>query len=87
MIQMKLNMNVCCVQCYDGVANMKRVASIFKEIKPRSFYLHCHGHSFNLQATDVIKKIPTMLNALDHTLEICKLTNFSPRRDADSKKN
>jgi len=53
-----------------------------QEIEPRSFYLDCHGHSLNLAVADVIKKIPTMSNALDHTLEISKLIKYSPRRDA-----
>jgi len=79
---MKLSMIMCCAQCYDGAANTKRVAAMVKEIEPCSLYLHCHGHSLNLAVVDVIKKIPTMLNALDHTLEICKLIKFSPRRDA-----
>ena len=81
-IRMNLSMNMCRAQCYDGAANMKRVATMVKEIEPRSLYLHCHGHSLNLAVADVIKKIPTMSNALDHTLEICKLIKFSPRRDA-----
>ena len=81
-IRMKLSMTMCCAQCYDGAANMKRVAAMVKEIEQRSLYLHCHGHSLNLAVADVIKKIPTMSNALDHTLEICKLIKFSPRRDA-----
>jgi len=81
-IQMKLSMTMCYAQCYDGTANMKRVAAMVKEIEPRSLYLHCHGHSLNLAVADVIKKIPTMSNALDHTLEICKLIKFSPIRNA-----
>ena len=71
---MNLSMNMCRAQCYDGAANMKRVATMVKEIEPRSLY---HGHSLNLAVADVIKKIPTMSNALDHTLEICKLIKFS----------
>ena len=81
-IRMKLSMTMCRAQCYDGTANMKRVAAMVKEIEPRSLYLHCHGHSLNLAVADVIKKIPTMSNALDYTLEVCKLIKFSPRRDA-----
>lgn len=30
-IRMKLSMTMCCAQCYDGIANMKRVAVMVKE--------------------------------------------------------
>jgi len=78
-----MKMNMCCAQCYDGAANMKRVA---KEIEPHS-YIYCHDHS---AVADVVKKIPTILNALDHILEICKLIKFLLEEMpyfADSKKN
>ena len=80
-LHMKLDMAMCRAQCYDGAANMKKVAETIKSIEHRALYLHCYGHSLNLAVVDTIKNISTMSNVLDHAQEICKLIKFSPRRD------
>ena len=81
-LRMKLNLSMCRGQCYDGAANMKRVAREIKAIEPTALYLHCYGHSLNLAAADTLKEVKPMADTLDHALEICKLLKFSPRRDA-----
>ena len=81
-LRMNLNLSMCRGQCYDGAANMKKVAAEIKSIEPRALYLHCYGHSLNLAVADTLKEIRPMADTLDHCLEICNLLKFSPRRDA-----
>ena len=40
-LRMNLNLSMCRGQCYDGAANMKKVAAEIKSIEPRALYLHC----------------------------------------------
>ena len=44
-LQMNLNLSVCRGQCYDGAANMKKVAKRIQEIQPKALYLHCFEHT------------------------------------------
>ena len=81
-LRMNLNLSMCCGQCYDGTANMKKVTREIKAIEPTVFYLHCYGHSLNLATADTLKQVRPMADTLDHVLEVCKLLRFSPRRDA-----
>ena len=81
-LRMNLNLSMCCGQCYDGAANMKKVAREIKAIEPTVFYLHCYGHSLNLATADTLKQVRPMADTLDHVLEVCKLLKFSPRRCA-----
>lgn len=81
-LRMNLNLSMCRGQCYDGAANMKKVAKTIKEIQPKALYLHCFGHSLNLAVSDTLKQVTPLSSTLDHSLEICKLVKFSPRRDA-----
>lgn len=37
---MKLDMAMCCAQCYDDAANMKKIVEKNKSIQHRSLYLH-----------------------------------------------
>ena len=62
--------------CRSGVATQ-----LLKE-EPRALFTDCYGHSLNLACSDAIKKTALMRNALDVVLEITKLINNSPRRDA-----
>ena len=80
-LRMALKLSMCQAQCYDGAANMKKVAQEIKEIEPRALYLHCYGHSLNLAVADTLKQVKPLSSALDHCLEICKLVKFSPRRE------
>ncbi len=65
---------------------MKKTAEEIKAIEPKALYLHCCGHSLNLAVSDTVKEVKPMSDALDHSLKICKLIKFSPRRDALFKK-
>ena len=47
---------MCRGQCYDGAANMKKVACEIKVIEPTALYLHCFGHSPNLAAADTLRR-------------------------------
>lgn len=73
-------------QCYDGASTMSGAKSgvakrILDEV-PTAFYTHCYGHALNLAASDTIKKLRMLKNAMDTTHEITKLIKFSPKRDA-----
>lgn len=57
------------------------VAKRISDIEPRALYTHCYGHSLNLAASDTIKKVKIMQDALDVTHEITKLIKISPRRE------
>ena len=41
-----------------------------------------HGHALNLVASDTIKGVTVLKNAMDTTHELSKLIKFSPKRDA-----
>ena len=81
-LRMNLSMSMCRAQCFDGASNMKKAAKAIQAIEPRALYLHCFGHSLNLAVADTLKEIKCMSDVLDHSLEICKLLKYSPRRDA-----
>ena len=81
-LHLNLSISMCRAQCYDGASNLKKVAKEIQTIEPRALYLHCHGHSLNLAVSDTLKSIKCLSGALDHSLEICKLLKYSPRRDA-----
>ena len=81
-LRMNLNMSMCRAQCYDGASNMKKAAKEIKAIEPHALYLHCYGHSLNLAVGDTLKSVKVMSDVIDHSLEICKLLKYSPRRDA-----
>ena len=57
------------------------VAKRISDIEPRALYTHCYGHSCNLAASDVMRNIKIMQDALDTTHEITKLIKNSPRRE------
>lgn len=81
-LRMNLNLSMCRRQCYDGAANMKKVAKTIQEIQPKALYLHCFGHSLNLAVSDTLRQVTPLSSTLDHCLEICKLIKFSSRHDA-----
>ena len=80
-LRMNLSISMCRA-CYDGASNMKKVAKEIQSIEPRTLYLHCYGHSLNLAVSNTLKNIKCLSDTLDHSLEICKLWKYSPRRDA-----
>jgi len=80
--RLTLSLSMCRAQCYDGAANMKKVASEIKSTEPHALYLHCYGHSLNLAVSDTFKNVKCLCDAMDMALEICKLLKYSPRRDA-----
>ena len=57
------------------------VAKRISDIEPRALYTHCYGHSLNLAASDVMRNIKIMRDALDTTHEIIKLIKNSPHRE------
>lgn len=56
-------------QCYDGASAMSGaksgVAKQILEKEPRAHYTHCYGHALNLAASDTIKGVSTLKNAMD----------------------
>ena len=53
--RLTLSLSMCRAQCFNGAANMKKVASEIKSTEPRALYLHCYGHSLNLAVSDTFK--------------------------------
>ena len=48
-------------QCYDGTSNMAEikngVATQIQKVESRAIFTHCYGHSLNLAAGDMVKKV------------------------------
>ena len=67
-------------QCYDGASVMKGsksgISTRILQKEPRAIYTHCYGHSINLAASDAIKSVKLLKDALDITHEITKLINI-----------
>ena len=86
MVALNLDIHRLRGQCYDGASTMSGaksgVAKQILEEEPRAFYTHCYGHALNLAASDTIKGVSVLKNAMDTTHELCKLIKFSPKRDA-----
>ena len=94
LLNVLLHLNVCLSQCreqcYDGATNTagsrNGVATQIQRIEPRAMFTHCHGHTLNLAASDTIKQIRILRNAMDIAHEVSKLLKWSSRRDAIFKK-
>ena len=85
MVALNLDIHRLRGQCYDGASTMSGaksgVAKQILEEEPRAFYTHCYD-ALNLAASDTIKGVSVLKNAMDTTHELCKLIKFSPKRDA-----
>ncbi len=71
-------------QCYDGASasgSKNGVAKCISDIEPRALFTHCYGHALNLAASDTVKKLKIVKDALNLTQEIAKLMKYSPRRE------
>ena len=55
---------MCHAQCYDGAANVKRIAHEIKAIEPMALCLHYYGHSLNLAAADTLQEVKPMADTL-----------------------
>ena len=62
------------------------VAKRWQDIENRAIYIHCFGHLVNLAASDSIKQIKILKEALANAYEIIKLIVKSPKREATFKK-
>ena len=84
-----LRLNICLQRlrrpCYNGASNVRGTksgaAKRISDIEPRALYTHCYGHSLNLAASDVMRNIKIMQDALDTTHEITKFIKNSPCRE------
>ena len=81
LIHSSLSLNRCRGQCYDGAANMsgKRsgVAAQIQMEEPRAIYLHCMGHSVNLEVQESF-----MSDTFDTVLELSKTLKYSSKKKA-----
>ena len=86
LLRMRLKLNKCRGQCYDGCNTMSGpksgVAVQIKSEETRALYTHCYAHSINLAVGDTMKAIPFMKETIDNTYELTKLVKKSPKRDA-----
>ncbi len=57
------------------------VAKCISDIEPRALFTHCYGHALNLAASDTVKKLKIVKDALNLTQEIAKLIKYSSRRE------
>ena len=55
------------------------VAARIQEAEPTALYVHCLAHCTNLCLQSVGKKIPVIWEALNLTMELSDLINYSPK--------
>ena len=81
--EMKLQIQRCMRQCYDGASSMASsrlgVAHQILDEESRALFTHYYGHSLNLAMCDTLKNCKLARDALDTTNEISKLIKFSPK--------
>ena len=63
-LRMNSNLSMCHAQCYDGAANVKRIAHEIKAIEPMALCLYYYGHSLNLAAADTLQEVKPMADTL-----------------------
>ena len=89
LLRMKLKLDKCRGQCYDGCSTMtgakNGVVVKIKEEEARALYTHCYSHSLNLAVGDTMKKSKFLKDVIDTTIELTKLVKKSPKRDAKLK--
>ena len=57
------------------------VAKRLADEESRAVYTHCYGHALNLAASDTLRQLKLLKDALDTTSEVSRLIKFSPKRD------
>ena len=86
LLRMRLKLEKCRGQCYDGCSTMSGaksgVAVQIKNEESRALYTHCYAHSINLAVGDTMKSCPVLKDTIDNTYELTKLVKKSPKRDA-----
>ena len=85
LLRLNLSLTRCRGQCYDGASNMQGarngVAKRLADEESRAVYTHCYGHTLNLAASDTLRQLKLLKDALDTTSEVSRLIKFSPKRD------
>ena len=86
LLRMRLKLEKCRGQCYDGCSTMSGaksgVALQIKNEESHALYTHCYAHSINLAVGDTMKSCPVLKDTIDNTYELTKLVKKSPKRDA-----
>ena len=86
LLRMRLKLEKCRGQCYDGCSTMSGfkngVAVQIKREEQRALYTHCYAHSINLAVGDTMKVYPVLKDTINNTYELTKLVKKSPKRDA-----
>ena len=86
LLRMRLKLEKCRGQCYDGCSTMpgakSGVAVQIKNDESSALYTHCYAHSINLAVGDAMKSCPVLKDTVDNTFELTKLVRKSPKRDA-----
>ena len=82
----RLKLEKCCGQCYDGCSTMSGtksgVAVQIKNEESRALYTHCYAYSINLAVGDTMKSCPVLKDTIDNAYELTKLVKKLPKRDA-----
>ena len=91
LLRMKVRLNKCRGQCYDGCSTMtgnkNGVVLQIKQEELRALYTHCYAHSLNLAVGDTMRNCYLLQRTIDNTFELTKLVKKSPKRDSKLKKN
>ena len=86
LLHMRLKLEKCRGQCYDGCSTMSGaksgVAVQIKNEESHALYTHCYAHSINLAVGDTMKSCPVLKDTIDNTDELTKIVKKSPKRDA-----
>ena len=57
------------------------VATQIKELQPKVYYTHCHGHTISLSVKEVTKQSNILGNTMGVAEEIVVLIKYSPKRE------
>ena len=75
----------CRGQCYDGTSNMMGhktgAAKRIRDLQPKAYPTHCHGHSISLSVKDTTKNCKLLSDTMDTVKEIVSLIKVSPKRE------
>ena len=85
MEKMRLKIENCRGQCYDGAAVMSGhksgVATRIKQLNNKALFTHCYGHALNLCVKDACSEVDCLKNSFSIAHEIIKLVKNSPQRE------
>ena len=74
LLELQLSLVNCRGQCYNGDSNMMGhktdVAKRIRDLQPKAYPTHCHGHSLSLSVKDTTKNCKLLSDTMDTVKKI-----------------